>query len=255
MENIIIPVISEEMISFANDTLKRKGSRVVIGVTKSLVAQIKTPTSYDGCIKQFEDGTTKEEIINSLNSELDDGKVLICRKAITEGEISSFFASNSDITVCAEKRNKFKNFLFKMWQYFVRVLFGFEFFDGDISVVCFKENLFPVISNLSNLSYASRVNKWKYVTVSQVETSEPAVEKEYSKTRSVATVCMWVFLLMAVIVTTIIFFMYFTPKFLTCLLFACSILLAIVGLLISIAVHTLNVRTGRRNFKKGKIVK
>ena len=70
MENIIIPVISEEMISFANDTLKRKGSRVVIGVTKSLEAQIKTPTSYDGCIKQFEDGTTKEEIINSLNSDV-----------------------------------------------------------------------------------------------------------------------------------------------------------------------------------------
>lgn len=255
MENIIIPVISEEMILFANETLKRKDSRVVIGVTKNLVSRIKEPKNFEGCIKQFEDGTTKEEIINSLNCELDDGKVLICRKAITKEEINSFFASKTDVTVCAEKRNKFKNFFFKMWQYFVRMLFGFEFFDGDISVICFNENIFPVIANLSNLSYASRVNKWKYVTVSQVETSEPAVKKEYSRTRSVATVCMWVFLLMAVIVSTIIFFLSFKPKFLTCLLFACAILLAVVGLFISIAIHVLNVRTGRRSFKKGKLVK
>lgn len=255
MENIIIPVISREMVAFANETLGRRNTRVIVGVNKDLLPLIRDVDINKNCIKTFEEGTTKEEIINALNGELDDGKTLICRKAITKEEINKFFVSDSDITVCFEKRSKFKNFFFKMWQYFVKILFGFEFFDGDVSVVCFNENMFPVISNLSNLSYASRVNKWKYVTVSQVETREPAVPKEYSRRRSVATVCAWVFLLLAVIVSTIIFYLYFEPKFLTCLLFACAILLAFVGLFVSIAIHVLNVRTGQRNFKKGKKVR
>ena len=54
MENIIIPVISEEMILFANETLKRKDSRVVIGVTKNLVSRIKEPKNFEGCIKQLD---------------------------------------------------------------------------------------------------------------------------------------------------------------------------------------------------------
>ena len=255
MENIIIPVVSEEMIAFANENVKRKNSRILIGVVENLSSSIKLPKEFNGKLKVFKNGTYKEEIINSFNNDIDEGKTLICRKAISSQEINQFFESESDITICAEKRSKIKNFFFKIWQYFIRLLFGFEFFDGDISIVCFNTNLFPVISNLNNLSYSSRVNKWKYVTISTIETAEPPALKEYSKTRSIANVCAWILLLMAVIVSTIIFFLSYQAKFLTCTLFACAILLALVGVFVSIAIHTLNVRTGKRSFDKGKAIK
>lgn len=255
MKNVIIPIVSEEMIAFANEMLKRKDLRVLIGSNKKFESAIVVPKDFSGEIKFFDDRSSKEEIINALNLYSDEGSVLICRKTITSDEVDKFFASESDITICKEKRNKFKNFFFKLWQHFIKLLFGFNFFDGDVSVVCFNERLFPVISNLKNISYSSRVNKWKYVNISQVETSSGPAKKEYNKTRSIATIFVWIWLILAVAVSTVIFFLYFSPKFLTCLMFACALLLAFVGLFISIAIHTLNVRTGQRNFRKAKKIR
>ena len=254
MENIIIPIVSEEMISFANETAKRNNTRVLIGVVESLSKQIRTPKKFDGEIKIFADNTKKESMINSLCCCADEGKILICRKSVSEEEIQKFFASKTDITVCEEKHNKFKNFFYKVWQYIIKLLFGFNFFDGDISIVCFSEKLYPVVSSLSNISFQTRVNRWKYVSVSQVATKGPVAVKEYNKTRTIATFLSWVFLFLATIVSTIVFYLYFNAKFITCLLFACAILLSLVGVIISGAIFNLNVRVGQKNFDKAKVI-
>ena len=254
MENIIIPIVSEGMISFANEAIKRENTRVLIGVVENLSDKIIRPEKFDGEIKIFEDSTKKESMINTLCCCADEGKILICRKAVSEDEIQKFFASETDITVCEEKRSKSKNFFYKIWQYIIKLLFGFSFFDGDVSVICFSEKLYPVISSLSNVSFQTRVNRWKYASISQVETKEPVALKEYDKPKTITTFCVWIFLFIATIVSTVVFYLFFEAKFLTCLLFSCAILLSLVGVLISGAIFNLKIRVGQKNFDKAKVI-
>ena len=114
MDNIIIPVVDENLLSFAEQTKSRKNELVIMGIVKSLSDKLKSTKKKNIVIKVFEDGSKKEEIINSLRSEIEDGKVVICRKGVKQEELNCFLASTDDITVCEEKRGKISNFLFNI---------------------------------------------------------------------------------------------------------------------------------------------
>lgn len=255
MKNIIIPVINEEMLKFVDEVKSVKDVKVIIGVRQDLFDKVKNIRKKNFTIKVYENTAKKEEIINSLKDQIDEGKLLICRKAITAKEIEMFFNSEADITICAEKRNKFQNFFFKLWQFVMEFLFGFKFYDGDISVIAFNDNLFKVVSYIDNLSYSSRVNKWKGVQIKTIETESPKAKKEYNKIKANFMLYGWITLYLATIASAFVFFWFVRATFLTGLLFASAILIVQIALIIAIAIYNLNLRVGQRLFNKAKAVK
>jgi len=243
------------MIEFAKALQKRKDVFVIVGALKSFEKDIKTSKKSNVLVKYFEDGSKKEEIINALKEDIEDGKVLVCRKVLTNEEVDNFLSSTADITICKENRSKFHNFFFKIWQIFMNMLFGFQFFDGDVSAVCFNEKLFPVLKNIENLSYSSRVNKWKKVEVKAIETSSKPAKKEYDKVKANVILYSWIFLFLSTVASAFVYFYFVRGTFLTAFLYVCAIFIAQVMMLIAIAVFYMNVRCGQRVFEKAKQVK
>lgn len=253
MKNIIIPVTEEKMVPFVESIKKIKELKIIVGVTAGLADKINKSRSKNFVLKIFEDGSKKEEIINSLKDELDEGQVLICRKEIEVEEVENFFDSSSDITICSIKRNKVQKFFFKLCQDLMMLLFGFNLYDGDISVICFGQKLFNVLTNIENLSYSSRVNKWKGVEIKAIDIKSPPAKKEFNKLKVNLMFYGWIALFVTVIASAFVYFYYFRGTFLTGLLYAFAILLAQIGLIIAIIVFNFNIKIGQRVFGKAKL--
>lgn len=253
MNNIIIPVTSEDMLEFVESLKKKNDLYVLVGVTKSLEDKIKKTRSKNFCLSVFEDGAKKEEIINSLKDKTVEGKIVICRKEISLKELDLFLSSTKDIAVCKENRSKFKNFCFGIWQKVMKFLFGFEFFDGDVSVISFNENLYPVIKNIENLSYVSRINKWKNSKIDLIETNEQPCKMEYDKTMVNLKFYGFLALFLAVIASCVVYFIFIKATFLSALLFAVAIFIALIFAFIETAIFYMNLRVGQRLFKRAKV--
>lgn len=252
MNNIILPLKNDfEAAAAFIKSIKRKDCTFFVGVTSDGKGKIKASKNVKVFV--FKQGSAKEEIINSLSSEIGEGRIIILRKLITPKELDAFISSQSDITICAtKKRNKFANFFYKLWKKMVRAMFDFNFFEGDVSVVAISEKLAPVAKNLKNLSYASRVNRWKGVSESQVEVSSPPAKKEYRRARVNLGLVGWSLLFVAIIASTVVYFIFCPATFLSCFMWACGIFLSLVALVIAIGIYILNVKAGKRIFKEAE---
>lgn len=252
MNQIILPVISdfEQTAQWLKET-KLKNTTYYVGVT----AEGKDYFKKSKFVKVFvfANGSAKEEIINSLSQELDSGKIVVLRKLITKEELEKFLASETDVTVCAtKKRNKFANFFYKIWEKMVKMLFDFKFFDGDISVVAISERLSPVTKYISNLSHATRVNRWKGVTTSSVETSSQPAKREYNHVGASFMLIGWLVLFLAVVASTTVYFLFQPATFLSVFLWICALVISLLCFSISIAVFVLYTKTGKRIFRTAK---
>lgn len=248
MNNIILPVVSDcEKAAEFIKSIKRKDCTFYVGLTSENSTKIKSSKYVKVFV--YKNGSKKEEMINSLSHEIGDGPIIILRKLITKEELDKFISSQTEITVCETKKlNKVSAFFYKLWTKLVRALFGFVFFEGDISVVAISENLAPVAKNISNLSYATRINRWKGISQSKVATSSPAAKKEYDVARANVMIVGWICLFLAVVASTAVYFIFCPATFLAAFLWAAALLLSTLSLLIAIIVYLLNVKTGKRIF-------
>lgn len=252
MNQIILPVISDfEQTSKWLKSTKIKDTIFYIGVTaegKNFFKNSKTTKVF-----VFANGSAKEEIINSLAPELGEEKVVILRKLISKDELERFLFSETDLTICAtKKRNKFSNFFYKIWEKMIKMLFGFKFFDGDVSVVAINDRLAPVAKRIPNLSHATRVNKWKGASISSVETASQPAKKEYNHVGSAFMLIGWLTLFLAVVASTVVYFLFMPATFLSVLLWVCALVISSLCFYISIAVFVLYTKTGKRIFRTAK---
>lgn len=252
MNQIILPVISdfEQTAQWLKQT-KLKNTTYYVGVT----AEGKDFFKKSKFVKVFvyANGSAKEEIINSLSQELDSGKIVILRKLITKEELEKFLASETDVTVCAsKKRNKFVNFFYKIWEKMVKMLFDFKFFDGDISVVAIGDRLSPVAKYISNLSHATRINRWKGVSVSSVETASLPAKKEYNHVGAAFMLVGWLMLFLAVVASTAVYYLFMPVSFLSVFLWMCALIVSLLCFYLSILIFVLYKKTGKRMFKTAK---
>lgn len=252
MNNVILPVISnfEQAAQWLKST-KIKNTTYYVGVTADGKNYFKNSKYVK--VYVFANGSAKEEIINSISPELGNGKIVILRKLITKSELEKFLSSKTDLTVCAtKKRNKFANFFYKIWGKMVKILFDFKFFDGDISVVAIGDRLSPVAKYVSNLSHATRVNKWKGATTSSVETNSPPAKKEYNHVGASFMLIGWIMLFLAVVASITVYYLFMPLSFLSVFLWLCALLISMLCLYISIIVFILYTKTGKRMFKTAK---
>lgn len=252
MNNIILPVTSDfEQTAQWLKTIKIKNTTFYVGVTSKGKEFFKNSKSVKVFV--FVDGSAKEEIINSLSKEVGQGRIVILRKLITQDELEKFIASQSDITVCAtKKRNKFSEFFYRIWAKMVKFLFDFKFFDGDVSVVAISSRVAPTAKYISNLSHATRVNRWKGVSTSAVETSTPPAKKEYSRARSNCMLIGWIALFLAIVASITVYYLFMPVSFLSVFLWICALLISILCLLLSIIIYIMYHKTGQRMFKTAK---
>lgn len=180
MINVILPIIDkiEEYQKMLDYLSKRNDVKVFIGVDEKFKID---KLSGNFVIKYFKTKSAKEEIINSLHTiKKENGGIMVIRRPLLESEFTGLISNEEDIVTLNKERNKISQGWRKFWQKVIRRFFAFYYFD-DISAVYFKENIFELISALTNLSYISRINRFVGLTIGEVTTSEKATKRDYDR--------------------------------------------------------------------------
>lgn len=203
MINLLVPVV-EEPENFAKLVevflKKNKSAKVFVGIRKSLSEKFKAKKSKNIQVLIFDDKAKKEEIINSLHScKLEQGKILIARRVLDDDECEKLTKSSADITTLKAKHNKFVNFFKNLGKKIIQKIFALNFFE-DISAICYGKNMFELISVCSNLSMATRINKYVGVELSEIETNHKPVKSEYSKLKTLLIFYLWQLLFLGSVV-------------------------------------------------------
>ncbi len=219
MINLILPIVDDpdKYLPFLG-SLAGKDAKVFVGIRKGLtlnLAQNDQKNEKSGKrgrksakfendkkvldieIHTFSETAKMEEIINSLHSvNMQRGKVLVCRRPLTDAEFEKLASSSKDIVALKAKHSKFVSFMKKAAEKIVKRFFAFTFFE-DISAICFGENMFELMSTIRDLSMASRINRFVGLDIEEVETAERQVKKDYSRWGNISLFLLWTFVLLA----------------------------------------------------------
>ena len=254
MVNVIVP-ISKNSQDFIN-ILKRLGNLesvfVHVGICdneyEALTSQIgKLENVY---VHSFIDGSDREEMINSLQSLIGSGPLMIMRKPITMEEFNRFVSQNKDVVTCKRKHGKIKSFMFKIWQKILKLFLGVRLYEGDSSVVYFSPEISSVISQSGNLSYSSRVDRWRGIEQSTVETKSPPVKTTINNKHNLYFI---IFAIMSIIVAsavTTLVCIFTKRSIIIGLLIACVDILAFAITLIMIIMISFNTVVGKKQFNR-----
>lgn len=259
MINLLFPVTSlnDEVKDFFLDTRKRKDVKLFVGVTEKFKDEFKTNAKFPNVkIVVFKDNSKKEEIINGLADYIDKGKMFIVRTPISQKEVDMFVASKTEITFCApKKRSSVANFFHKLGQKIIKMLFGFTTYDGDVSAIMFGESTSEIIREGKNISYATRVNRWRGYSTSTVEIEGERVKLEYNKKNVGLMLGFWCGLLLLAISGTIVYFLFNEATFLSVFIAICCLFLSSTAVFIAVVITLLKMGAGERYFDKAKEIK
>ncbi len=179
MINVIVPITQDvkDFEKFIN-AHSTNGVKFYVGITEDLAKSFHA-TNVE--LHIFANNAKREEMINALHScHFKKGKLMIARRPLSDEEFESLSSSSKDIATLKAKHNKMLTFFKKLAQKIIKKIFAFEYFE-DISAVCYNENMFELLSVCSNLSKASRINKYVGVEVEEVVTAIKPVKKEYNR--------------------------------------------------------------------------
>lgn len=171
MINVIVPITNngEKYIESLSQLSLRSDVNLVVGITESLHKTINLDFP-NVKLKVFDDKSKKEEILNSLQYLLEEGKTLICRRPFSMKEYKEFTQTNASIVFGKEKKeNKIKTLFHMFGQEFMQLVLGVKPFGGDFSLICFDEDMTSVLRQAENFSYSTRVDRWKGVTKQAIE--------------------------------------------------------------------------------------
>ncbi len=249
MINLVIPVIdkADEYSKIINELSLKEDVRIIVGATLANESKLNLPNSV--ILKVFKDGSQKEEIINSLKSYLDLGRVVIARRPFTKKEFENIVNSDAQITYFQGKReNGFKEFFKKLVSGFVKVLFGVNFFDGDISLIGFDKDLGEVLNSVNSLSYATRVDRWRGVEQGKVEAENQPIKIEQNKKGNVNLIIFSILATLIPVLTAILVCLFTKVGFIVGMLLFCFVLLGVCSSLFMLCTLYFNKKVGRRNF-------
>lgn len=255
MVNIVIPIVSnlksyKKLLSTLNGA---EDINVLVGVCSSMASQIHL-NSENIFIIEFEDGSSRESMINSLQKYLVEGSVLILRKVITVDELYNFLKSKKDVVVCERQSNIFVKFFIFLWQKILKMILGLKLYEGDTSVIFFNDEISSVLFSTNDLSFATRVDRWRRIEQSTVKVEGKAVKTDIDY-KSILKFIMISILSLAVAVSVTVCVSIFVPVtiiiglLLFCLDVICLSILAIMMVLI-----IFNVIVGKKHFENAKEV-
>lgn len=227
--NLILP-ITENLDAYLKmiDSIKDKNIKIFIGVVEKFKEQIKLKNK-NVTITFFKNKSKKEEIINTLHSQISlRGKILIARRPLATTELTELLNSSADITTTTLERSKISTFFRNLLQKIIRRVFAFSYFD-DISAVCFGENMFDIITSLTNLSYISRIDRFVGVERKEILSTTPPPKKEFDKYKTVLNFLFWFLIFGACVAGSVCMLCYLNITF---LLILCVVALLLIACLV-----------------------
>ncbi len=258
MVNLIFPVTSDtsENKKFFDETKKRTDINFLVGVTEDLKNKYKMSPSSKAKVFVYKKGSNKEEIINALKDYAKKGKIFIVRGAITQKELDKFIASKADITVCSKKKgNKFVEFWQNLGEKIIRTLFGFTPYNGNNRAICFSENPSDILREGYNISYATRVDRWKGFSYANIDTVEENIKPDYNKKKVAIMLSVWILAFLCGVAGTVVYFSFMPATFLNVFVDICIMFLLLVALLVASAISLLKMNAGERYYEKAEEIK
>lgn len=255
MVNVLIPITDKENdysrliaeISFYENI------NIIVGMTEEINKKIIREENVKYMV--YKNGANKEEILNSISKFVLAGKLLILRKPISKKEFNKIIFTNEKILLAKSKpQNKFISFFKKVWHKIVKLLFGVAFYEGDTSVIMFDENLAEVLLQTGNVSYNTRVNRWRGITESSLEIENNSsvkypVDKKQNIIYSVVIACL---LAIVVIVTTLVC-LFVNLNFILGLFIVCLDIICIFVSLLLLFMMLFNNKVGQKNIGNASI--
>lgn len=254
MVNVIIPISKnpQDFVKILDRLGNLESVFVHVGICDSeydaLVNQI--GQSDNVYVHAFADGADREEMINSLQSLIGNGPLMIMRKPITMEEFNRFISQNKDVVTCERGFGKFKAFMFMIWQKILKLFLGVKLYDGDPSVIYFSPEISAVISQSGNLSYSSRVDRWRGIAQSTVETKSPPVKTVVNKKNNINFIIFAVVSLLVASTVTTVVCLFAKMSIIIGLLIACVDIIAFAIALIMVIMIAFNSVVGKKHFDR-----
>ena len=187
MINILIPItqIAKGYKKIIADLSSNEEAEIFIGVISSQKNALQYPNRDNIHVIEYDNSAKREEIINSMQKYIQVGELFIMRKPITYNEFKDFLKNDMDIVVCKTNLSPIKKFFFMIWQKILRLCLGVRLYDGDTSAIYFGEDLAAVLAQSNNLSYSSRVDRWRGVDQGSVIVEGEPVKTEVDKKENI----------------------------------------------------------------------
>lgn len=250
MLNVVVPIVnnSKRYVKLLTSLSNVNGVNVFVGYVTSQKNDLLSVEGNNFNFIEFKDGSHREEIINSLQKYLGEGAILILRKSITVNEFNSFANTKRDIVTCRRTLTKIQSFFMGLWQKILKLCLGVKLYDGDTSAIYFGDDISSVVLNSSNLSYNSRVNRWKGVDQDTivVEGDKVKADKD-TKTNINSMIISLIALLIGVVVTTIVS-IYATVNIIVGLLLFCLDVICLSVILIFAIMTIFNNIVGKKQY-------
>ena len=205
MINVLVPITIYK--KKYEKLLTELGERGDVNLFVGVVSKVKQEITYipDEMVYVYDESADKESIINALSSQMEEGDVVILRQPISVREFDEMISKDENVVTADVKRGRISNFFFRIWQRILKMFIGVNLYEGNTAAIYFSENLFPILIESGNLSFASRVDRWIGV---EKTTADVKVEKEkyQADPKTIFKYCLIadIALLIAALVTTFV---------------------------------------------------
>ena len=251
MLNVVIPIVNnpksyDKLVTNLKDV---EDVNILIGTTPLLCSKIEHLAGENVSIIEFEENSKREEIINGLQKYVDVGAVMILRKAISIDEFYQFVNNKRDIVLCKNSNGTIKKFFLSIWQKILKTFLGIKVYDGDTSVILFKEDISTVLMETNDLSFSSRVDRWRGVKQGTVSVSGEMVKTEVDVKNNIKYL---VFALLALIIGAVVttcVCVFVNVNIIVGLLLICLDIICLSISLIMIVITIFNCMVGKKSFK------
>ncbi len=254
MINLIFPITVDKPDNrkFFEETKKRKDINFLVGVSEDLKEVYKpTATNKNVQVCVYKNGSNTEEIINALKDYTKKGKIIVIRAPIAQRELDKFISSNADITYCTKKKEgKVKTFFKDLGQKIVRTIFGFSPYQSNGRAIAFGEGPSDILREGYNISYATRVDRWKGYSYAEVDVQGEEIKPIYNVKSVALSLAIWSIVLLMAIAGTVVYFCFMPATFLSVFVAICGLFLSVTALLIAIAISLLKINAGERYYEK-----
>lgn len=250
MVNVLVPIINNAkgFDKILTSISSYSQVNILIGVVASQKQNLQLSESENIHIIEFQEGSKREEIINSLQKYIVQGSILIMRKPISENEFNNFVNNPKNIVTCKRNLSNFKKSLLKIWQKILKIFLGVRLYKGDTSVVYFDEDISSVVLSSTNLSYNSRVDRWKGIEQGTVKVEGDLVKTDIDKNVNIRNIIIAIIALaIAVTVTTVVCLFARVNLIVGLLLFCLDFISLAIAFVLTI-ITIFNCLVGKRQF-------
>lgn len=250
MINVIVPIVhnAKSYKKVLSSLVNVDNVNVLIGVVSSQMSVLQTLEGDNIYYVEFKDGSNREAIINSLQKYIGDGALLIMRKPILPNELSEFLNTDKDVVVCKRNMSTVKNLFFQLWQKILRLCLGVRLYDGDTSVIYLGEDIATVISGTRNLSYSTRVDRWKGLVHGSVIVQGEPVKTDKDIKLNIKYALIALLAIIIGVVVTVVVSLYARVNIIVGLLLFCLDVICLATALILLVMIIFNNTVGKKNF-------